>query len=98
MQGGDQVEVLLAGFVVTQEFSLQHVFEEFRGDGTRLFFTQLRAAGGKLERVVSGAGIPIGKRGNTEEDVVGSCDGFVSEAAYFVIKGAAEEFHYLRGR
>ena len=77
---------------------MQHVFEEFRGDGARLFFTQLRAADGQLERVVGGAGIPIRKRGNTEEDVIGSYDGFVSEAAYFVIKGAAEEFHYLRGR
>src|SRR6266478_8817334 len=97
VQGGDKVEVLLAGFVVTQESSLQHVFEELRGDGARLFFTQLRAADGKLERVVSGAGLPIRKRGDTEEDVVGRHDGFVSEAAYFVIQGAAEEFHYLRG-
>ena len=32
MQGGDEVEVLFAGFVVAEEFALQDVFEEFGGE------------------------------------------------------------------
>ena len=75
---------------------MQHVFEEFRGDGAHTLFTKLRAADGKLKRVVSGAGVAVREGGDAEEDVVGSVDGFVPKAVFFVIQGAAEEFSDLR--
>src|SRR5437016_14307959 len=98
VQCGDEVVMFLARLVVAQEFPLEHVFEELWGDGAHSLFTQLRAADGKLERVVSGAGVAIRERGDAEEDVVGSFDGLIPEAVFFVIQGAAEEFYYLRRR
>jgi len=35
VQRGDEIEVLLAGFVVAEEFPLQDIFEEFLGDRSR---------------------------------------------------------------
>src|SRR5437016_14127797 len=95
VQCGNEVEVLLAGFVIAKEFPLQHVFEKFRGDEARTFFTALRAADGKLERVVSGPGVAIREGGDAEENVVESFDGCASEAALLVIEGAAEKLDDL---
>src|SRR5437016_7086244 len=76
--------MLLAGFVVAQEFALEHVFEEFGSDDARTFFTGLRSADGKLERVVAGAGVAIRKGRDAEEDIVRRFRSFVAQAAVFV--------------
>ncbi len=62
--------MLLAGFVVAEKFSLQHVFEEFGRNDAHAFLAGLRSADGKLERIVTGAGVAIRERGDAEEDVV----------------------------
>ena len=104
VESRDQVEMLFAGFVVAEEFSLQDVFEQFFGNDARAGFVRLRTAGGELERVVGGTGVAVGERGDTEEDVVGGLDGFVAEAGHgrqavvFVVEGAAEKFGDLRRR
>src|SRR5215467_10222249 len=53
---------------------------------------------GEFERVVSGAGIAVGKRSDAKKNVVGDFDGFVAQAAIFVGEGAAEELDDLRRR
>src|SRR5260370_39037105 len=88
--------MLFAGFVVAEELSLQNVFEKFRSDGARTFFTGLRAADGKLQRVVGGAGGAIRERGDAEEDVVRSFRRFVAQAVFFVLEGPTEKFDDLR--
>src|SRR5260370_19776300 len=88
--------MLFAGFGVAEELSLQNVVEKFRSDGARTFFTGLRAADGKLERVVGSAGVAIRERGDAEEDVVGSFRRFVAQAVFFVLEGAAEKLDDLR--
>src|SRR5207245_7635255 len=85
------VVMLLAGFVVAQEFALEHVFEEFGSDDARTFFTGLRSADGKLERVVAGAGVAIRKGRDAEEDIVRRFRSFVAQAAVFVREGTAEK-------
>ncbi len=96
MQGGDEVVMLFAGFVITEKFSLQNVFEEFRRDGARTFFIGLRAADGKLQRVVGSASVAIRERGDAEEDVVRSFCRFVAQAMLSVLEGAAEKLDDLR--
>src|SRR5260370_8746228 len=88
--------MLFAGFVVAEEFSLENVFEEFLGDDARAFLVGLRPADSKLERVIAGAGVAIRVRGDTEEDVFGSVDGFAAKAVLFVVQGAAEKLDDLR--
>jgi len=60
VQRGDEIEVLFAGFVVAEEFSLQDVFEEFLGDGSHACGSDfaLRTAS---SRYCSGAGVTVGK-------------------------------------
>jgi len=98
VEGGDEVVMLLAGLVVAEEFSLQDVFEKLWRDDAHAFLAGLRSADGELERVVAGAGVAIRERGDAEEDVVGSFNGFVSETVFFVVQGAAQEFGDLRRR
>ena len=50
VERGDEIEMLLAGFVVTQKFALQNVFEEFAGDDAR---TALSDAGSLAPRAAS---------------------------------------------
>src|SRR5260370_27789523 len=88
--------MLFAGFGVGEELSLQHVLEKFRSDGPRIFLTGLRAADGKLERVVSSAGVAIRERGDAEEDVVRSFHRFVAQAVFFVLEGPTKKFDDLR--
>src|SRR5260370_9049445 len=88
--------MLFAGFGVAEELSLQNVVEKFRSDGARTFFTGLRAADGKLERVVGSAGVAIRERGDAEEDVVRSFRRFVAQAVFFVLEGPTEKFDDLR--
>src|SRR6266702_8156873 len=96
VQGGDEVVMLLAGFVVAEEFPLKNVFEEFRSDGAHAPFTGMRAADGEFYRVVGGAGVAIRERRDAEEDVVRSFCSFVAQAVFFVPEGAAEKFDDLR--
>src|SRR5882762_5325199 len=98
VQGGDEVVVLLAGFVVPKEFPLQYVFEELRRDDAHAFLTRLRPADGKLESVVTGPGVAIRERGDAKENVIGSFDRFVSKTVFSVVQGAPEKFSDLRRR
>ena len=53
--------MLFAGFVVAQQFALQHVFEEFGGEMSAPPLDRARRRGRQLERVVGGARVAIGE-------------------------------------
>ena len=100
----DEVVVLLARFVVAQEFALEDVFEESArdaADGGRIAggaaIGGLGAEGAEFEGVVGGAGVAVGIGGDAEEDVVGGIEMSVTKAAFGISKGAVEEIDDLRG-
>jgi len=97
VEGGDEVEVLFAGFVVAEESALKDGFEEVPGDWNGPGGVRFRAFGAELEGVVGGASVAVGERGDAEEHVVGDGDFFVDEAAFLLGQGAPEEFDKLRG-
>ena len=70
--------MFFAGFVVAEEFALENVFEKFSRDDARSIFLGTRAFDSELERVVRGAGVSVGKRGDAKEGVVGDFEGFVA--------------------
>src|SRR5262249_56234861 len=70
VQCGDQVVVLFAGFVIAKQLALENVFEEFFGDDPRSVAARLGSASGEFQRVVGGARIAVGVRGDAEENVV----------------------------
>src|SRR5271170_3611018 len=97
--------MLLAGFVVAEEFALENVFEKFARDGARTGRGRFGAASGEFERVVGGAGVAVGEGRDAKEDLVSSFYIFAfmcgrktgdSEAAFFVGDGAAEQLNDLR--
>src|SRR5208337_2971711 len=98
VERGDEVVVLLAGFIVAQEFALEDIFEESAGDaadggriagGARI--GGLGAEGAEFEGVVGGAGVAIGIGGDAEENVVGGIKMSVSKAAFGISEGAVKE-------
>src|SRR5258708_29600024 len=96
VQGGNEVEVLLAGFIVAEEFSLQDVFEEFLCDDARARFVRRHAAHSQLQRVVSSASVAIRTGGDAEKNIVGSVDRFIPETAPFLVEALPEESRNLR--
>ena len=97
VEGGDEIVVLFAGFIVTEEFALEDIFEEFAGDAADAGgiaggggIRGLGAAGAKFERVVGGAGIAIGIGGDAEENVIGGIEMSVTKAAFGIGEGAVE--------
>src|SRR5260370_39077048 len=88
--------MLFASFVVAQELSLQHVFEKLGSDDAQAIFIGLRAADGKLERVVSGSGVAVSVGSDSEQNIVGSGDGLIPKAMLFVLEGATNKLDDLR--
>ncbi len=95
VQRRDEIEVLLTGFVVAEEFALQDVFEELRSDHAHAGFVRTSAGGSELERVVSGARVTVGEGGDAKENVVRDFYRIVPEAVFFVSEGAAKKLDDL---
>jgi hypothetical protein len=103
VEGGDEVVMLLASFIVAKEFALEDSFEEFAGDYSRggRFVGGggsggLGAAGAEFEGVVGGAGVAIGIGSDAEKNVVGGIELGVTEAAIGIGEGAVKEINDLR--
>ncbi len=86
MERGDDIEVLLAAFVVEQNLALGGVLDrlggQFRAFGSR--------ADGGFESVVGRARVTVRVRSNRLQKVVRSSDMATAEAMLFIHQGAAE--------
>ncbi len=97
VQRGDEIEMLLARFVVGQKLVLQHVFETFARDDAAARGIGRGAEDHGFESVVGGASIAIGDLRDAVENVVGDFDLLVAEAAFFVGERAMQKVDDLLG-
>ena len=95
VQGGDEVVMFFAGFVVEQGAFLEGVANDVVGDLCGPSAGVLCQASGDFEDVVSAAGIAAGIAGDFFEDVVGGLQVHSAKAAVFIGESALEELHDL---
>ena len=71
VQGGNQVVVFFAGFVVEQGALLQRIADDVVGDLCRLLSGLLRESSGDLQHVIGAARVAAGVAGDYLEHIVG---------------------------
>jgi hypothetical protein len=88
--------MFLAGFVVAQDFLLQHLFQQLFGNLLCPAWLRFGALHAKFENVVRGARVAIRKSRHAEQNFLLDLNGLISQPVLLVCESTPQQFDNLR--